>query len=343
MPDSKIYAAIDASKDSTESTKAIYKARLKRLMAVTGAKTIDSLAMRAKENLSIIEGLAEYENPRSRRNMITAVLAAFKHSQELMRRRGAVDAKAVWSEAHDVLKRDEEDAYSRNRPLNERQDANYVSIDDIEAKLAILMRSEDRHATLDRSMDVILMSFYAKLVPKRSDYGRLRVYRDTRDSEDPDENFIVVPTDATTQGLMVIQTHKTSSTHKEIIEVIGDEVLLELQESLRRHPRDFVFLGRGMKPMTNNAFSKFVMRRFQRMFGGRSAGTSLLRHAYVSERVDFNRSSVAERADIARRMGHTTALQEKVYKWVDRGPWSSLRDPSKTITTCQCKTTLAAV
>lgn len=130
------------------------------------------------------------------------------------------------------------------------------------------------------------------------------------------------------------------------IETIEGDVLHELLASLTKHPRDFVFVGRHGRPMSNNLFSKFVIRTFQRLFDGRGAGTALLRHAYVSERIDFNLMSMEQRADFARRMGHSTALQEQVYKWVDRGPWSKLDSTPaptppgrrKTVVTCECKT-----
>ena len=54
--------------------------------------------------------------------------------------------------------------------------------------------------------------------------------------------------------------------------------------------------------------------------GGRGAGTSLLRHAYITEMVDFNKMSVHERAKIAALMGHNVDTQGLVYKWTRPPP-----------------------
>ena len=47
---------------------------------------------------------------------------------------------------------------------------------------------------------------------------------------------------------------------------------------------------------------------------GRTTGTSIVRHIYITEELDFNNLSIEEQGDIAKQMMHTKGLQAK-YHW----------------------------
>jgi hypothetical protein len=65
--------------------------------------------------------------------------------------------------------------------------------------------------------------------------------------------------------------------------------------------------------MSNNTYSVFVKHTFEELFG-RSTGVSLLRHIYITEKLDFDDMTIQEQEDEAKLMLHTSGLQRR-YKW----------------------------
>ena len=65
--------------------------------------------------------------------------------------------------------------------------------------------------------------------------------------------------------------------------------------------------------MSNNTYSVFVKHIFEELFG-RSTGVSLLRHIYITEKLDFDDMTIQEQEDEAKLMLHTSGLQRR-YKW----------------------------
>jgi hypothetical protein len=291
----------------------------------------------------VMERLYGARSATTHKNMLTAVLAAFKHDAALRCAQPA--ALQRWREEHARLCELEDARYDLNQPLNDRQVQRYVSFDEVEAKLAALLApagagpSSDPHATLRGSLEVVLLALVAHLPPKRADYGAVRVFRSARAAEaatGPDDNFaVVVAAQAAASGsgaqrqaarsgsYLVLRRFKTAARHQEIVDAIPAPLAAVLRASLEAHPREWLLVdGRG-RPYSNNAYSKFFARTFERHFGGRKAGPSLMRHAYVSERIDFDAVSRADRKEIARSMGHTIEVQERMYKWVGPKPGAS--------------------
>ena len=64
-------------------------------------------------------------------------------------------------------------------------------------------------------------------------------------------------------------------------------------------------------------------RRLEQPSFGRGAGPSLLRHAFCTD-LDFNRLTLAQRDEIAERMGHSSAQQEQ-YRFLTLQPNSEYR------------------
>lgn len=310
------------------NTRAAYITRLQQLTHELGAPTVGALMLRdAPKYIAALRARASSgpRSPLTTKNMVAAVLACYKYADPAFAA-GAPGRKghAAWTAYHQELKQAETEAYKRNEPLSDRQERNYVSISDVDAKLQELAALPEPHASLKDSQALLLLAMYAWLPPKRSDYGELWVHHEGAAAGVPSDevlgrqNYVRLP--AAGGGTLVINLHKTANTHHAIVEDLPPPLDRLVRASLRRWPRRHLFVDRSRRPYTNNGFTKYVIRTFASMFEGRAAGTSLLRHAYISERVDFNRMSVAEREAIAKRMGHSTAVQELVYKWVNHRP-----------------------
>ena len=321
--DEDVWSALSAGIPNA-TTLATYKARLQQLKSELGAPSVCAVIRRHKKHIEALKAVdASERSPLTTKNLVASVLAVFKHDRDM--RYVYRKEHEAWVAYHQELKDAEDKAYRKNEPLNDRQEANYVSIDEVQAKFESMVTQGAVvvHKTLKGSMQVLLMGFYTHVLPKRSDYGALKVFRraDKPTTDRYAGNSVYLPSSKKTKrrAVIVLRQHKTSSKYAEIIEEIPPPLVAQLEASLEAWPRDYVFVDRSGNPFTNNGFTKYVIRTFAALFDGRGAGTSLLRHAYISERVDFNRMSLEQREDIARLMGHTTGVQETVYKWV--GKW----------------------
>ncbi len=278
-----------------------------------------------------------YGGRSTHKNVLTAVLAAYKHYDALRSSNPA--ALRQWKAAHATLCNEEEARYDENRPLNVRQVERYVSFDEVERTYARMASAPDAHATPRGSVELLLLALVVHLAPKRSDLGRVSVYRSAAAAErdaGPDDNFAVLPSSAGGKARLVLRRFKTSAKHPEIVEDFPPELARVARASLAAHPRRWLLVGARGEPYSNNAYTKFFMRTFRRLFG-REAGPSLMRHAYVSERVDFDSMSRVERKDIARRMGHTIEVQERMYKWVEVPGQGRAAAQGRCNCSCKCK------
>jgi hypothetical protein len=314
-------------------TLATYAARLHRLKRKLRAASFCDIARQATKHIAAIRRTASGSSPLTTKNLVSAVSAVFKHDAGM--RHAFPRERDKWAEYHTELKAAEVKAYHKNLPLNERQAKNYVSMDEIEARFVERMKAG--HASgLKDSMQTLLLGFYSDMLPKRSDLGALHAYRSAKElatvpaQELRQQNYVVLfsspsssapssrPLPAAAAGRLVLHKHKTSKTYAEIVEEVPKRLAKQIAASLDAWPRSHVFVDTRGRPLTNNGYTQFVIRSFKEMFG-RGAGTALLRHAYVTERVDFNNMSTEQRQHIARLMGHTTDVQDTVYRWV--GDW----------------------
>ena len=330
-PDAQAMARLRAAIPNA-LTCSTYEARLRQLRVGLRAPSVRAVALAPQRYVPALRRwhVTGAKTVMTVKNYVTALLVFFRHDPRLAEA-DAANAHAPWRAFHRELMDLEEQAYMRNRPVNTRQERNYVSFAEIDARLRQLEASADPHATLRTSMQLLLLSFYAHTLPKRSDLGALHVYVGRPRAPQAvlrAQNYVVLaapgaPADAAA-SMLVLHRHKTAKTYGETVEVLNAPLQRVLRASLARWPRDHVFVTDAGAPMCNNTYSKFVMRTFAALFDGRAAGTALLRHAYVSQ-LDFNRLSMRTRAEIARGMGHTAEMQS-MYKWV-RPPSHAPRGP----------------
>jgi hypothetical protein len=107
--------------------------------------------------------------------------------------------------------------------------------------------------------------------------------------------------------------YKTSKYHQTVEEDLPASLVRDIETSLARWPREYVFRKDDGKPMSNNTYSAFVKKTFEEFFG-RGTGVSLLRHIYITEKLDFDDMTIEEQNEEAKLMLHTTGLQRQ-YKW----------------------------
>eukprot|EP00798_Chlamydomonas_sp_ICE-L_P007035 gene7035-biopygen16838 len=226
-----------------------------------------------------------YSNMSTRRNFLTAILAFLRYTPSLRDDPRAASARARWTEFHGHARAFQESRYKQHMP-SERQLEKYVGLDQIDSKYQELKGGDVTNTTLQDSLDILLLSFVLSMPPKRADMGALRIYEDTDHYE---------------------TTTRTRTTTRK---------LPDLLDSLRHWPRDYVFVtrrGHNRPFASNNAYGRWVQSVFSCLFG-RATGVTMLRHIFITEKVDPGSMNDDELEDKARQMLHSTDLQRK-YNW----------------------------
>lgn len=325
------------------STTRTYLHRIDRLKEELGVSSIVDVMLSPERYIPQIDkaGIERDQSLHTRRNRATTLLALFRHAID----RGVLStapngdncivacARRQWAEYFETLKVAERAAYALNEPTSKRVHDSYVSISEIRAALekkgeggcdgvdtnGITPLGGGGHATLKESMETTLLAIYASMPPKRADLGEVRVWvrgsGGVPDAHRANINYVElsVPPGSST---LVLNKHKTAGTCGAIVELLDAATERIIRQSIEMWPRHYLFVNAYGSPMTPNCYSKYVTRVMSELFG-RRAGTTLLRHAYVSECMDFNKLSMKDREDVARRMGHSVATQGAIYKWVD--------------------------
>ena len=286
-------------------TRENYKSRLRGLTKTL--ETPDPIAILKAPDVYYPKLQTLYPSFSTRKNMLTLILVLFREDSTL--KTDNPDAAAKWKQYHDDLVRIQEAKVRRSEP-EPKQIKQYTSYEEITEKYQEL-KKKTPHNTLKSSQQFLLLSILVHLRPKRADLGAVKIYKED-DPRKTDENYIVLRAEGGSSYL-VMNLYKTSKYYQTVEEDLPEELTKDLRISLGRHPRDYVFTKEDGTPMSNNTYSVFVKHIFEELFG-RSTGVSLLRHIYITEKLDFDDMTIQEQEDEAKLMLHTSGLQRR-YKW----------------------------
>ncbi len=295
---------------SNEKTRDNYISRLNGMLQKVGAETVMEI-VRAPDTW--YPKLREaYPSLTTRKNILTAILVLFREDADL---KGDESLKGQWKKWHEDLRRHEDARIRRSEPA-EKQIAKYTSFEEIEAKYEEL-RNKGAHTTRQDSLQYVLLSVIVHLRPKRADLGAVEIFK--TDPNRTDINYMVIRPAAEGSSFLSMNIYKTSKHYKKIEEELPEGLVRDIHTSLKRWPRKYLFVKDaekergGKEPMNNGTYSAFVQRTFEHLFG-RGTGVSLLRHIYISEKLNFDNMTLEEQEEEARLMLHTSGLQRQ-YKW----------------------------
>lgn len=247
-----------------------------------------------------------YPSITTRKNVLTVLLVLFREDKELTE--SHKEAHTKWKKLHDDLTKLQDAKIRRSEP-EDKQIKHYTSFEEIE-KTYESMRKKAPHDTERHSMQYVLLSIIVHLRPKRADLGALRIYTE-QDPRQKDSNYIVLR--KTGASYLVMNLYKTSKYYQTVEEDLPDGLTKDIRTSLARWPRDYLFRKDDGEPMSNNTYSVFVKSTFMDIFG-RGTGVSLLRHIYITEKLNFDDMTMEEQDQEAKLMLHTSGLQRQ-YKW----------------------------
>ena len=285
-----------------KNTRNMYKTRLAILLKTFPETSLRSILMDPDKYYFWIRDY--FLKLTTRKNMITTVLALFKHDPKLDK-----TAHNKWRKIHNELDAFQDAKYKRNLP-SEKQLQQYIPFEEIEGKYDVLKRRKKRPETLAESLHFLLLSLVVHTRPKRRNYGSVKIYNG-KDPNIKNTNYLVLNK---SNSFFVFKDFKTNRTFKRIDESVPQAFIDDLQESLKKYPRQFLFVNSHKNPFdTNDKYGKFFSKTFEILFG-KAMGTSMLRHIYITEKIDWNDSSLEEQESEARLMMHSTDVQRQ-YKW----------------------------
>lgn len=253
------------------------------------------------------------------KNHISSILCIYKYSPRM--KETYPRAFDRWSKESGIQRSRQIKESRLNAPSNSRQAQNFVPMAEWRVALDLLAKGEDPHSSLKKSQAFLLLSYACAFPPKRADLGSVRIFRAFQGSEPSEEerneqpNHIVL---VEGEARMTIGQHKTTKHYAAIEEVLPDDFLRVLKDSLDRHPRLFLFVDSKGNAFTPQCFSKWFIRNTKELFGDKAPGVSLLRHAFCTD-LDLNSMTGLQLDNVAAKMGHSAARQME-YRFVESKP-----------------------
>ncbi len=243
-----------------------------------------------------------YTSLTTRKNVLTVLLVLLREEEM------PEETKQMWRTYHENLVKHQDARVKRSEP-EQKQIEQYTSYEEIEAKYDELKKGSP-HRTFQSSQQYLLLAILVHLRPKRADLGAVELFRE-RDPARTDINYIVLRKKGT--SFLSMHVYKTSKYYKTVEEDLPKELQRDIETSVGRWPRDYLFTKENKEPMSNNTYTVFVKDTFNKLFG-RATGVSMLRHIYITEKLNFDDMTMEEQDEEARLMLHTSGLQRQ-YKW----------------------------
>ena len=190
-----------------------------------------------------------------------------------------------------------EERYDENRP-SELQEDKIMDFEEMEQKRAALEKG---------SFDRLLLSFYMLMEPIRADYFATELVKPGEESKE--ENYIVLE-----DYTLKVQDFKMKKKYGCIENKLSAELIQELEESLQKYPRNYLFVTEDKKTpySSRKLFSNWACRSVTRSLGKPMTLTAL-RHIYITNKINKN-TPTKEMVEIAKKMGHSRGMQ-RVYEW----------------------------
>jgi len=190
-----------------------------------------------------------------------------------------------------------EQRYDENRP-SELQEDKIMDFDVMEGLRVALEKG---------SFERLLLSFYMLIEPIRADYFATELVSVGEESKE--ENYIVLG-----EYTLKVQDFKTKKKHGTIENTLSAELIEELEASLKKYPRKYLFVGEDRKSpySSRKMFSNWACRTLTRVLGQPMTLTAL-RHIYITTKMKKD-TPVKELVEIAKKMGHSRGMQ-RLYEW----------------------------
>lgn len=298
--DAAILRAFDACQALTDSSKKTLRPYMNKWVGHFQEDEDDPLTYvieHPEESMKRLMRLRPQPGLHARHHYLNAINALLRHVGSFANNKRYDEVRDVWRAMTSDNWEPVKDRMDSNRPT-ERQSKGLVRFDDV-----VTARDKLPYASDER----ILLGMFTYLPPARGgDYHALRVVT-TEGSCDQGNCVVVGPT----QVKIVLRKFKTVKRYGVIEHVAPVELADEIRESLRKMPRKYLFhhVGQPDEPYSRSAFSDWTRSKLKAIFG-KPVTLTVVRHAFISDTVDFNRP-LKELQRLASSMGHTVSTQKR--------------------------------
>jgi hypothetical protein len=166
------------------------------------------------------------------------------------------------------------------------------------------------------SIERLLIAMYTLIPPCRADYFAMEVVRG--EEEPTTRNYLRIRSDDEKGGMdTVLRDFKTAKIFKEIRNELPEELVREVEASLEKNPRKYLFMNANGKPHTRNSFTLWTRRVLSRVFGT-DFTLVFFRHAFATHyvmNIDLRTMTDAQIKEISDKMGHSTEMF-RAYRWI---------------------------
>ena len=287
-------------KCASAQTAKSYAAAVNAAARATCAGSADRALIRDREQTyGALVDAASTLAPSTQKTRITGIVAAFKLCGALSAADSDGDARAFWDGLHK----------EHLQAAAQRAKSNVVTSTQVENMVTLgqILRAARSlsHDKLVQSQDKVLLTVAALVPAKRADWASLRVTRSPEDVQ-PHENGIAV---RSKRVVLVLNRYKTARAYGRHEEEIEGEAADVIRASLKAHPRAFLFTSPARPDgMSNDAFATYFSRTFEAHLRKRVT-INLLRHIWVTQKVDPRRMTAGEIEELARKMLHGVDTQ----------------------------------
>jgi ribosomal protein S18 len=294
----------------TEKSVAQYLTRTKRVYKLMH----EGKPMEGIEWLKDVDGIMKFvlegghwKTKNSQATIVNSITSFLRNSKDLPKDMEEVYKK--YSSYNSTLANNNQKTKKENR-MNGKESNVMIKWDEILEKMKDIKSLEDR----------ALVSVYTLIPPRRVDDFRLMkvfVKKKGRIVPEDDHNYLVLNTKRVPQEL-VFNKYKTSKHYYQQVIKIPNE----LKEILKNYSDKGKVVGSCLfsqangKCLSQPGFTSKVRNTFKK-YCGKPLTVNSLRHSFISS-LDQNKMSIADREEIARKMGHSVNEQMQ-YNRIDLG------------------------
>ena len=246
-----------------------------------------------------------------------SILSIFRHRNDLLTDFPSDTIKQLQKQWSDIFYQNEQPIIQRrleNRPTDNQLKKGGVNLD---FNHIVSVRNDLPEGSIER----LLICMYTMIPPVRADYFATQiVYGEDVPTE---KNYIRFLSDFDAQ--CILTDFKTAKSYNQITNDLPPQLIYEIQASLEKQPRNYLFLNANGVPHTRNSFVLWSRRALTRIF---SVDFTLVffRHAFITNFISTNdmaQITDGELKEISDKMGHSSEMF-RAYKWVKNGRQGNL-------------------
>ena len=162
------------------------------------------------------------------------------------------------------------------------------------------------------SIERLLLSIYTMIPPVRADYFATEIIHG--DNPPTQKNYIRIHSPDRVE--CILTDFKTAKTFKKITNLFPPQLISELNASLTKHPRSYLFTNIKGQPYTRNSFTVWASRHLSKLFETEFT-LVFFRHSFITHYISQNVTD-AQIKEASEKMGHSPEMF-RAYRWVKDG------------------------